>query len=144
MATFNGVYYDDRYSDVPPNMPPGALAGNKVRLIYDEYEATGEAIGSILNMGVKVGKNSRVMPESKVIFDALGASSTLKWGFDYDDDALSAAVATSTTGVIKLDDAADIDVCPYTVTQEANAILTTAGGTITGTIKMFLYITNSQ
>lgn len=139
MADFNGSLYDNYYSDNPPTKGSSALAEGATRILYDTYEASGEAIGSKILLGQKLGR-SAVIHDVKVYNDALGASSTLavyvRNNDDASEDLLATAASTSSAGIIE-PVAANIANLPFQCDGNSNTILLlTAGGTVTGTIKI--------
>jgi len=105
----------------------------KVRIWTDSFEATGEAIGSDITI-CRLPKNSTVV-EATIYHDALGASSTLIMGDATDDNRYITSGSTATAGVKTLN---AIDGIGYENTTQTDLILTTAGGTVTGTIKVIV------
>jgi len=128
MPTFYGDKYTDAFVSVPRANVDAADAVGRVRAIFDVYEATGEAIASVLNMGgAKVPKGARII-EAWLDFDALGASSTL--ALSSGAKSLIAATSTSSAGRVK----ATLGLLDYTAAAEETISILTAGGTITGTV----------
>lgn len=110
----------------------------KLKVRYDTYEATGEAIGSDITI-TKGFKKGEVFYGGKMVWDALGASSTLIIGDVDDDNRFLVSTSTSSAGSVGLDAIAGFG---YEFTEDKDLIITTAGGTITGTIKVAVYYTD--
>lgn len=105
----------------------------RVRVWTDTFTATGEAIGSDITIA-RLPKNSSVVG-AKVYHAALGASSTLILGDSDDDNRYITAGSTSSAGVLTLNAVGGIG---YENTADTDLVLTTAGGTVTGTIKVVI------
>jgi len=116
----------------------------QVHFLYDTYEAAAAAIGTVIHLG-PLPKGAVVLPGSRIVHDALGASSTIKVGdndsADEDDDRYAAAESTAAAGDIVLGQGGVIDNMPYKTSEECALVLTTAGAAITGTIKAFIAFT---
>lgn len=103
----------------------------KLRVFTDTYEATGEAIGSDITI-CRLPANSTVV-EATLYTDALGASSTLILGDSSDDNRYITSVSTSSAAITNINVIGGI---AYENTSATDLILTTAGGTVTGTITL--------
>lgn len=137
MADFNGVNYALAYVTQPKNPPQSNLVRGSIMTTNDTFEAAGEAIGSVILIG-RVQKGTVILPESIVTHDALGASSTLEIKTrgvvsPFTQVSIYAAEDTSSAGTVG--GTGDIDDFPFTVAEDSDLILLTAGGTVTGTIK---------
>ena len=134
MATFTGVVRT--LIDAGTGGPKRADLGN---LIFqtDTYEATGEAIASVLKLGKILPTNSSAV-EVILAFDALGASSTLAVGDATDPDRYITATSSSSAGVVRINAISGLN---FLNTAATDILITTAGGTITGTIAMTVIYT---
>lgn len=103
----------------------------KVRVFSDTYEASSLAAGSDITIA-RLPKNSAVV-DIALYHDALGASSTLSVGDSGDADRYVLAGSTSSAGVLRMD---AVDGCGYENTAQTDLLITTAGATISGTIKI--------
>jgi len=116
------------------------LFGGKVRVAVDTYEASALASGSTIAVGPTLAVGDKVLA-CILSTDALGTSTTISIG-----DAGSAtryAAATSNQAALINSMVCPVDALGYTVTGTDDTIilLTTGGGTITGTINvLILYV----
>ena len=139
MATFKGA--NRTLADTPTgsNIMDSGVQYGKLRVIMDSYEASSTAAGSIIEMGVYIPKNSRVV-EVALRTDALGSSVTLAVG-DYEDDnryitATECNTANQVTRMNAITGAQyNVDETTATATgTDRQVIITTAGASATGTI----------
>ena len=107
--------------------------GGKLEIWTDTYEASSLVAGSNITIA-RLPKDSAVV-DAVVYHDALGASSTLKLGDAGDDDRYLAAGSTASAGALRMELA---DGALYENTAATDLILTTAGATISGTIKVII------
>jgi hypothetical protein len=138
MANFNGVNATSA-ATLPRVLVAPAHAFGRTRVIYDEYEATGEAIGSTITMGVEVPKGASVN-NIRVMGDALGASSTLALGITGSTAKYIAATSTSSAFFWDFKQG-KIDAFGQVLTASEQLFFTTAGGTVTGTIRIWIEYT---
>lgn len=120
----------------------GQMKG-KLRVMYDSYEASSTASGTIIEMSDKLPKNCIVL---NVILwsDALGAGVTLKVGDYEDDDRYITATTCNTANLRTVPNA--IDGAGYVVDEttegdtstDRQIIITTGGAAATGTIKVLV------
>jgi hypothetical protein len=146
MATVYGVNRTLANTPEGSNITDAGLLEGKVRVMVDSYEASAIAAGTIIEMGKYIPKGARVI-EAELITDALGASVTLIVG-DYEDDNRYITVTTCNTANLRTRLNA-IDGFQYEVDEttegatstDRQIIITTAGATATGTIKLVVYYT---
>jgi hypothetical protein len=123
----------------------GQMKG-KLRVMYDSYEASSAAAATIIEMGDRLPKNCTVVGV-ELMTDALGSGVTLIVGDYEDDNRYITATAVNTANLRTRLNA--IDGLGYTVDEttatdtgtDRQIILTTAGGTASGTIKVAVYYT---
>jgi len=141
MATYYGVNKTLARTPTGSNIVEFGQMKGKLRVMYDTYEASAIAAGSIIEMGEKLPKNCYVVGV-ELITDALGSGVTLIVG-DYEDDNRYITVTTCNTANLrtrlnaidgmgyKVDETTDTD-----TGTDRQIIITTAGATATGTIKV--------
>ena len=117
---------------------PVAVRGAPIQQITDEYEASGDAIGTDIVIG-QLKKGDFTAIDSYIAHDAMGASVTLGLSIrdsDGNETVLIAAASASSAGTITPGDAAVL-AAPIEVTDEkgVDVIVKIAGGAATGTIK---------
>jgi len=139
MANYYGVNKTKTLTPTGENIVSAGDLGGRVRVMYDSYEAAGEAAGSIIYMGQKLPVGARVL-EVILAHDAVG-SATIKVGDIDDDDRYIAASSVSSAGILGMDEAALVDGLGYEVDgdNDQDIILTTASAAITGTLKLIVY-----
>jgi len=123
----------------------GAMKG-KIRVMYDTYEASASAIGTIIEMGAKLPKGCTVV-DTELFCDALGSSVTLIVG-DYEDDNryITATAMNTANKRTRMNAIAGFG---YTVDEttegdtstDRQIIVTVAGAAATNTIKLAVYYT---
>ena len=120
--------------------------GGKIRVSYDNYEASSLASGSDITIG-KIPTNATIM-DVVLKCDALGGSSTLKVGDASDDDRYLAAVGTwnaagQTQSMLGGSTAANTAMTGlgYRTTASTDIIITTGGATISGSIHCWVMYT---
>ena len=107
----------------------------QVKFERDRYEATGEAIATVINVCKDLPKDATIL-DVTLAHDALGASSTISVGDADDIDRYITASDTSSAGVVRLNNIAG---AAYLLSASTPLILTTAGGTVTGSIEVTVY-----
>jgi len=120
--------------------------GGKIRVSYDNYEASSLASGSDITIG-RIPANATIM-DVVLKCDALGGSSTLKVGDASDDDRYLAAVGTwnaagQTQSMLGGSTAANTAMTglAYRTTAETDIVITTGGATISGSIHCWVMYT---
>jgi len=143
MATYKGVnrtHADTATSSGSHILDPGVQKG-KVMQIQDTYEASGIAVGSLIEMGVKLPKGARVV-EVTLMTDALGAGRTLAVGDAEDPDRYITATTCNTANLVTRLNAIDGRFYEIDETDEDNTdrqiLITVAGGAATGTITLMV------
>ena len=145
MASVKGVNYTN-ITATPIVKSDSEVAGGKVRVSYDNYEASSLASGSDITIG-RVPANATVI-DVVLKCDQLGGSSTLKVGDAGDDDRYLAAVGTwNVAGQVQSmlggSTAANTAMTGlgYRTTAETDIIITTGGATISGSIHCWVMYT---
>ena len=120
--------------------------GGKIRVSYDNYEASSLASGSDITIG-RIPANATIM-DVVLKCDALGGSSTLKVGDSGDADRYLAAVGTwnaagQTQSMLGGSTAANTAMTGlgYRTTASTDIIITTGGATISGSIHCWVMYT---
>lgn len=114
----------------------GAVGG-RVRLAMDVYEAAALGIGSDIHIA-RLPKGARLLPQSCIVSDALGAGVTLEVGDGTDTDKFMAATVNNTANLqtfMKRIDGSD------ELTDVTDIYITTGAGAATGTIRSFIFYT---
>ena len=132
MASVKGVNFTNITADPIVNADSGEWSG-KLRVQYDTYEASSLASGSDISVA-RLPKGAKVY-DIVVHFDALGGSTTISVGDSGAAARYIAATATSSAGQMSMSQEGAIDGVGYENTAETDVLLTTGGGSITGTIK---------
>jgi len=114
-------------------------AGGKLRVYYDSYEASSLASGSDITIA-RLPKGAKVY-DVVIHHDALGSGVTLAVGDSADADRYITATAAATAGKILMSEDGAIDGVAYEQTAETDVLITTGGGTATGTIKCQVWFT---
>ena len=145
MSSVKGVNYTN-ITATPIVKSDSEVAGGKVRVSYDSYEAASLASGSDITIG-RVPANATII-DVVLKCDALGGSSTLKVGDAADDDRYLAAVGTwnaagQTQSMLGGSTAANTAMggLGYRTTAETDIIITTGGATISNSIHCWVYYT---
>ena len=145
MSSVKGVNYTN-ITATPIVKSDSEVAGGKVRVSYDSYEAASLASGSDITIG-RVPANATII-DVVLKCDALGASSTLKVGDADDDDRYLAAVGTwnaagQTQSMLGGSTAANTAMTGlgYRTTAETDIVITTGGASITGSIHCWVMYT---
>ena len=138
MASVKGVNYTNITAD-PIEKVDSEVLGGKMRVSYDNFEASSLAQGSDITIG-RIPTNATIM-DVVLKCDALGGSSTLKVGDSGDDDRYLAAVGTwnaagQTQSMLGGSTAANTAMTGlgYRTTASTDIIITTGGATISGSI----------
>lgn len=134
MADVYGVQSTKVYNTTPPEVLPGKYQGAVRRSAHDTYEASGLSAGDKIIVGF-IPHGSRLLPETRIDVDALGASTTLQLVArkisDDTETELIAAASTSSAATIQ----PDIDEMHAEIDGDSYLVLVLAGGAATGTIK---------
>ena len=145
MASVKGVNYTNITAD-PIVKVDSEVLGGKMRVSYDNYEASSLAQGSDITIG-RIPTNATIM-DVVLKCDALGGSSTLKVGDSGDDDRYLAAVGTwnaagQTQSMLGGSTAANTAMTGlgYRTTASTDIIITTGGATISGSIHCWVMYT---
>ena len=107
------------------------IENGKERVWVETYEAASLASGSDITV-CRLPKNSAVV-DAVIYNDALGGSSTLSLGDADDADRYITAGSTSSAGALRMN---AVNGAGYENTAQTDLIVTTAGATISGTIKV--------
>ena len=145
MASVKGVNYTN-ITATPIVKSDSEVAGGKIRVSYDNYEASSLASGSDITIG-RVPANATIM-DVILKCDALGGSSTLIVGDAGDDNRYLAAVGTwNAAGQVQSmlggSTAANTAMTGlgYRTTAETDIIITTGGATISNSIHCWVMYT---
>lgn len=111
-----------------------------VRCIKDSYEAAALAIGSTIKIADLPLEGAKIV-DIVVYHDALGASSTIEVGDSTSSARYASAADTSAAGRFNLDEPDGFNYKTGTVAGDNVILLTSAGGTLTGTIKVLILYT---
>ena len=134
MADVYGVNSTKVYNTKPAELLAGKHMGAVRRTCSDRYEAAAAAIGTKIFVGF-IPHGARLLAETRVFFDALGASSTLKLIArkiaDATETDLIAAASTAAAGSL----APGIDEVGAEINGDSYLMVVTAGAIVTGTIK---------
>ena len=132
MASVKGTNFTNITADSVVKIDSGEWSG-KMRVQYDTYEASSLASGSDISVA-RLPKGAKVY-DIVVHFDALGGSTTISVGDSGAAARYIAATSTSSAGQMSMSQEGAIDGVAYENTAETDVLLTTGGGSITGTIK---------
>ena len=132
MASVKGTNFTNITADPIVKIDSGEWSG-KMRVQYDTYEASSLASGSDISVA-RLPKGAKVY-DIVVHFDALG-SATISVGDSGAAARYIAATSTASAGQMSMSQEGAIDGVGYENTAETDVLLTTGGGSITGTIKV--------
>ena len=133
MASVKGVNFTNITADPVVNADSGEWSG-KLRVQFDTFEASSLASGSDISVA-RLPKGAKVY-DIVVHFDAVGGSTTISVGDSGAAARYIAATSTSSAGQMSMSQEGAIDGVGYENTAETDVLLTTGGGSITGTIKV--------
>jgi hypothetical protein len=133
MASVKGVNFTNITSTPVVNTASKEAYG-KLRVTYDTYEASSLASGSDISVA-RLPKGATVY-DVVIHHDALGSGVTLAVGDSADADRYITATAAATAGKVIMSEDGAIDGFAYEQTAETDVLITTGGGTATGTIKV--------
>jgi len=133
MASVKGVNFTN-ITSVPAVNTASNEAYGKLRVTYDTYEASSLASGSDISVA-RLPKGA-VVYDVIIHHDALGSGVTLAVGDSADADRYIAATAAATAGKVIMSEDGAIDGFGYEQTAETDVLITTGGGTASGTIKV--------
>ena len=142
MATVYGVNKTKMNNPIGSNILDSGVNKGQVCAMYDSYEASGLALGSVIQMCDTLPKGALVM-EIALITDNLGGSATLDIGDTEDDDRYASAIDISgqattynwpvTTAGANI---ANLGYVVGTATSDDQIALTINTSAVTGTIKL--------
>ena len=145
MASVKSVNYTKITAD-PIEKVDSEVLGGKIRVSYDNYEASSLASGSDITIG-RIPTNATIM-DVVLKCDALGGSSTLTVGDSGDADRYLAAVGTwnaagQTQSMLGGSTAANTAMTGlgYRTTASTDIVITTGGATISGSIHCWVMYT---
>ena len=136
MASVKGTNFTNATADPVVNTDSSEWSG-KVRVQYDVYEASSLASGSDISVA-KLPKGAKVY-DVVIHHGALGSGVTLAVGDSSDTDRYITATAAATDGKVVMSEDGAIDGVAYEQTAETDILITTGGGTATGTIKCMVF-----
>ena len=131
MASVKGTNFTNITADPIVKIDSGEWSG-KMRVQYDTYEASSLASGSDISVA-RLPKGAKVY-DIVVHFDALG-SATISVGDSGAAARYIAATSVSSAGQMSMSQEGAIAGVGYENTAETDVLLTTGGGSISGTIK---------
>lgn len=130
MANKYGTTYTKTLTPTPANKVDATTWGGRVRYMYDTYEAAAVAQGDTIYL-CKLPKGAKVLPQSTLVYDALGSNSALAVGYGTTPAALLASTATTSAGSSNL--------LSVSLASDADIFVTVSGtGAITGTVELNL------
>jgi hypothetical protein len=130
MANKYGTTYTKTLTPTPANKVDATTWGGRVRYIYDVYEAAAVAQGDVIYLA-KLPKGAVILPQSQLVYDALGSSSALAVGYGTTPAALLASTATTSAGSANL--------ISVSLSTDADVFVTVSGsGAATGTVAMHM------
>lgn len=133
MASVKGSNFTN-ITSVPAVNTSANEAYGKLRVTYDSYEASSLASGSDISVA-RLPKGA-VVYDVIIHHDALGSGVTLAVGDSADADRYITATAAATAGKVIMSEDGAIDGFAYEQTAETDVLITTGGGTASGTIKI--------
>ena len=136
MASVKGTNFTNATADPVVNTDSSEWSG-KVRVQYDVYEASSLASGSDISVA-RLPKGAKVY-DVVIHHDALGSGVTLAVGDSSDADRYITATAAATAGKVVMSEDGAIGGVAYEQTAETDILITTGGGTATGTIKCMVF-----
>ena len=137
MAIVYGVNYTDAFIDSPPEAVHASKWGGKVVSFYDTYEASSLALGSTIYC-FRPPKGARWVGYGRLWSRALGTGVTLAVGIPGATGRFLAATAHASATMTELGAAATIDSVGYEFDGATDVIITTGGGSATGTIVLWM------
>ncbi len=133
MASVKGVNFTNITATPQVNADSSEWTG-KLRVQFDSFEASSLASGSDISVA-RLPKGAKVW-DVVIMHDALGTGVTLAVGDSADTDRYVTATAAATAGVISMHNDGAIDGFGFEQTAETDILITTGGGSASGTIKM--------
>lgn len=133
MASVKGSNFTNITAD-PVVKTSSQYAHGKLRIQYDSYVASSLVSGSDISVAR--------LPKGAVVYDvivhhgALGAGVTLSVGDSGSATRYVGATAAATAGKVVMSEDGSIDGFGYENTAETDVLITTGGGTASGTIKV--------
>ena len=144
MAIVNAVNYQ-LSQNVPVDNVLSKENFGRVRVMHDVYEAVTLPDGDFINVG-KIPAGAKILA-AKLVFDALGVSSTLALGDNgidggsADADRLITAGDTSAAGVLELDENQIDSGWGFVYSKETLLRINSVGAIASGTIKVWILYT---
>lgn len=133
MASVKGVNFTN-ITATPVVKTDSSEAYGKLRVTYDSYEASSLVSGSDISVA-RLPKGAKVY-DVVVHHDALGSGVTLSVGDSGSATRYIGATAAATAGKVVMSEDGAIDGFGYEQTAETDVLITTGGGTASGTIKV--------
>lgn len=142
MADVQGTNYALAWGTTPPDRIPASVYRGRVRVLYDEYEASAAAAGTDILLG-KLKEGARIL-DWFILTDDLGTNVTLQLATRDEDSAatenvFSSAIDVASAAAVSRPVAADIARLPLLVDEDVEVIAKIAGGAATGTIRVFIF-----
>jgi len=132
MASVKGVNLSNITATPQVNASASQVHG-RLRVWFDSYEASSLASGSDITIA-RLPAGATVY-EVIIHHDALGSGVTLSVGDSGSATRYIGATASATAGKVVLSEDGAIDGFGYQNTSESDVLITTGGGTASGTIK---------
>ena len=136
MASVKGVNFTNITADPVVNADSGEWSG-KLRVQFDTFEASSLASGSDISVA-RLPSGAKVY-DVAIHHDALGSGVTLAVGDSEDADRYITATAAANAGVISMHNDGAIDGVGFEQTAETDILVTTGGGSASGTIKCMVF-----
>ena len=133
MASVKGVNFTNITATPQVNADSSEWTG-KLRVQFDTFEASSLASGSDISVA-RLPSGAKVY-DVAIHNDALGSGVTLAVGDSADADRYITATAAANAGVISMHNDGAIDGFGFEQTAETDILITTGGGSASGTIKM--------
>ena len=133
MASVKGVNFTNITATPQVNADSSEWTG-KLRVQFDSFEASSLASGSDISVA-RLPKGAKVW-DVVIMHDGLGTGVTLAVGDSADTDRYVTATAAANAGVISMHNDGAIDGFGFEQTAETDILITTGGGSASGTIKM--------
>jgi len=138
MADVLGTNYTKFTNPTAENRVAAGKLGGRVRSITDDFTFSGEAIASTLKIGRDLRKGA-VIHGISFQFAALGGATTMRIGDSNDDDRYMTDIATAAAGIVTDLNIAGNQYVIGTNTGDETIVLLTAGGAVTGVVKVTVY-----
>ena len=126
-----------KLDSVPATLPEVNAWHGRMRVQYDEYEATALVNGSDIAMA-RLPKGARIL-DIVIHHDALGGSTTLEIGDNADSDRFITAQDTSSAGTIVQSIDGEIAGFGHTYASTTDMKVTLGGADATGTVRSAVF-----